>query len=155
MSSDRTVMAETSDDPIAYGTILLGIVAATIAACVAAAITYFLADGAGSMPNSVTIEKMGGETAPIGLTDVITSTVFGWVIGGIVLLILRAFTRRPLGIFWIVAIVATVLSLGMPFTIDGAPGDMRVALIAMHVVAAAVGCGVLAWVAANARPATR
>ena len=141
-TTDRIVLAETSDDPIAYRTILLGIVAAIIAACIA--------DGAGSMPDSVTIEKMGGDQAPIGLRDVIASTALGWAVAGIVLLLLRAFTRRPLGIFWIVATIATILSLAMPFMIDGAPGDMKVALIAMHLVAAGVGGGVLAWVAANA-----
>jgi hypothetical protein len=141
--AERTVLPDTSDDRVSYRTLVIGLVLGIVAATIANIVVYYIADGAGTMPESVTIESFTGDEATIGVGAVITSTISFWVIGGVVLLLLRAFTKRPMRIFWIVAVVAFFASLALPFTIKDAPGDMLVTLMLMHLVAFAVGGYVL------------
>jgi hypothetical protein len=140
---ERTVLPDTSDDRVSYRTLLIGLVLAIVAATVANIVVYYIADGAGTMPKSVKTETFTGDEASIGIGAVITTTISFWVAGAIALLLLRAFTRRPMRIFWIVAVVAFFASLAMPFSIDDAPGDMIVTLLLMHLLAFAVGGYVL------------
>lgn len=57
------------------------------------------------------------------------------------LALLGRFSGRPFRVFTVVVVVVFVLSLYTPFSIPGAPVSMIVALLLMHVVAAAVTVG--------------
>lgn len=144
--------ASTSDSQrsasrIAIGKVAIGTIAGAIAATVANAIVFFIADAAGAFPDDVLVESPGGDPAPTGVGTVIFATMTQLVIAGIVFAVIVRFSDRPIRLFWSVAAVVLVLTLALPFTIDDAPGDMLVALLLMHVLAAIVGVGVMTRIA--------
>lgn len=130
--------------PFSWKDALVGLLLAIVAAMVATAIAFFLVDAAGLIPDAVTIERMGGDVGPIGVSDVIGSVLFDWIIGGFVFLLLRRFVSQPLRWFVIVAAVACVVSFVLPAVqIEDIPAKMVVGLDILHVVAAVVGVGTL------------
>ena len=125
--------------------ILVGTIAAIVAASVVNVIVYYIADAAGAFPDGFRFDAPGGETS-MGVGNVIFTTTFYLAIGGIVFGVISRLTTRPVRMFWYVAAVAFLLSLFTPFTID-APGDMVVTLLLMHLLAAVIGVGVMTRVA--------
>jgi hypothetical protein len=141
---DSLVAGFESEKQVSWKDTLIGLLVAIVASIVATVIAFYIVDAAGLIPDSVTIERMNGDNGAIGVGDVIGTVLFDWVIAGIVLLLLRAFTRRPLRIFLIIAVVALVASFALPaIQIDDIPAKMVVGLDILHVVAAVSGLGVL------------
>jgi Family of unknown function (DUF6069) len=77
------------------------------------------------------------------------SFILGLLAGGLLVLLGR-FTTKARGAFIVIASVFTLLSLAGPATIGGASAGTRVALMVMHLLAAAVISGALVH-----RPRTR
>lgn len=121
---------------------------AAVAAALANAIVYGLAEVAGALPNNVLVPTAAGER-PLALGEVVFGSAMPIIGAGIVLAILARFTERPLRAFWKIAAVVLLISLGGPFTLPDAPGDMVIALTFMHVVAAVVGLSVITKLARN------
>ncbi|QIN79711.1 hypothetical protein GBA65_15545 [Rubrobacter marinus] len=121
-----------------FGRLLIYGVVAGVAAAVANAVVYLLASALGAMPQDVVANGQ-----PITLGAVATSSFVPAILAALLLALLGRFTRRPVSIFRIVAVVLLVVSFVTPFSIPGAPIAMIVALLLMHVVAAAVIVAVL------------
>lgn len=124
--------------------------AAAIAAALANSAIYATAELAGALPDHVLVPTAAGEK-PLGIGEVLFASIVPLIAAGIVLAILVKFTRRPLRVFWPLALGVLVLSLGSPLSLSEAPGRMIAALLSMHLVAAGVGLPVLMKFA---RPAT-
>lgn len=133
-----------NEKPFSWKDAMIGLVLAIVASIVVTSIAFFIVDAAGLIPDSVTIERMNGDVGAIGVSDVIGSVIFDWIIGGIVFLLLRKFTSQPLKWFAIVAVIVTLVSFVLPAVqIDGIPAKMVVGLDILHVVAAVAGVGTL------------
>ncbi|MGH3086667.1 MAG: DUF6069 family protein, partial [Rubrobacteraceae bacterium] len=87
------------------------------------------------------VPAASGES-PITAGMVVVASVVGAVGATVVFAVIGLFSRRPARLFWIVSIVALVLSFVAPATI-GAPVAMIMSLEVMHVVAWAVIVGTL------------
>ena len=112
--------------------------AAGVAAAAANAAVYGVASLLGAMPRDVLANGQ-----PVTLGAVVTSSIVPALLAAALLALLGRFTRLPISIFRIVAVVLLVVSFITPFSIPGAPVSMIVALLLMHVVAAVVIVGVL------------
>lgn len=128
--------------------ILVGTIAAIVAATVVNVIVFYIGDAAGAFPDDFRFDSPGGETS-MGVGNVILTTVMYLALGGIVFAIISRLSRRPVRMFWYVATVAFVLSLVTPFTLEGAPGDMIAFLLLMHLLAAVIGVWVMTRVATS------
>lgn len=144
---ESTPVSNRSAPRIALGKVAAGVLAGAIAAAVVNAIVFFIADAAGSFPDDVLVESPGGDPAAIGVGTVIFATLSQLVIAGIVFAVITRFSTRPVRLFWYVAAAVLLLTFALPFTIDDAPGDMVVALLLMHFLAAVVGVGVMTRIA--------
>ena len=113
---------------------------AGVGAAVANTLIYLIASAAGAMPQSVLVP---GINQPIGPMPVILNSFVPAILAAVFLALLNRFTRRPVRIFRIVAVVVLVVSFVNPFTIPGAPLAMILVLDLMHVIAAAIIVGVL------------
>lgn len=82
------------------------------------------------------------------MLPVVLSSIMPAIVAAVFLALLVRFTRRPIGIFRVVAVVLLVLSFITPFTIPGAPAAMILTLLIMHVVAAAI----IIWVLTTLAP---
>ncbi len=129
--------------------VLLGTVAAIVAAIVVNVIVFFIADVAGAFPDDFRFEAPGGGETTMGLGNVMFSTISYLVIGGVVFAIISRLSSRPVRTFLIVAAVALILSFITPFTIPDAPGGMVAALLVMHVLTAVVAVWVMLRVATS------
>jgi hypothetical protein len=103
-------------------------------------LVYFVASALGWMPVTYINPQLG---RPIGVGEVVGATLPGAVGATIVFALLARFTRRPVTIFRIVAVIVLVLSFLSPLALPGAPLSLILSLEIMHVVAAAVIVGVL------------
>jgi hypothetical protein len=85
------------------------------------------------------------EFEPLNLRPVIVSTLGGVIAAGVVYAVIARFSGDPRRVFVIVAVVALVLSLAAPLTIDDPNADAEAVgtLIAMHVLAAAISVPLL------------
>lgn len=119
---------------------------AAAVATVANALIYFVASGLGTIPQGVLIPTASGET-PLTVGMVAISSIIGAVGAAIVFAVIGLFSRRPVRLFRIVAVVVLVLSFAAPPTIPGAPVAMILSMEAMHVVAWAVIVGLLTTLA--------
>lgn len=129
---------------VSFGRLVtFGAIAGMLAA-VANGVVYLLAAAVGTMPDDVAVS--GG--APITLLPVVLSSIMPAIVAAVFLALLVRFTRRPIGIFRVVAVVLLVLSFITPFTIPGAPAAMILTLLIMHVVAAAI----IIWVLTTLAP---
>ena len=115
-------------------------VIAMVTALVANAIVYFIASAVGWMPSTYINPQLG---RPIGVGEVISSTVADAVGATVVFALLARFTRRPVTIFRIVAVVVLLLSFVTPLALPGAPLSLVLTLELMHVLAAVIIVGVL------------
>ncbi len=127
--------------------VALATIAAVVVVVVANSIVFFIADAAGAFPSDVTMENWEGEEEAIGLGAVIFVSTISMIVAGIVLGVVTLVSRRPQRAFSVIAAIVFLLTLYPPFTIPDAPGDMILALLFMHVVAAGLGVLVLLRVA--------
>lgn len=116
---------------------------AGVAAAAANVVVFYLGVALGLVSDTVSVSN--GQ--PLTATAVVISSFIPAIAGAILFALLGRFTRRPVRIFRVVAVVVAVLSLVTPFTIPGITGGMVFVLLLMHVVAAVVITGVLTAVA--------
>ena len=119
---------------ISFGRLVTFGAIAGVLAAVANGVVYLLAAALGAMPEDVA----GSGGAPITLLPVVLSSIMPAIVAAVFLALLGWFTQRPIGIFRVVAVALLVLSFITLFTIPGAPAAMILALLIMHVVAAAI-----------------
>lgn len=74
---------------------------------------------------------------------VVIASVVPAIAAAVLLWALGRFARRPLTVFWVIASLALLASVGGPLSLRQTETSTRVALIVMHVVAAAVTVGLL------------
>ena len=111
-----------------------GLLAAVLAAVVSALVLV----SASSLFGGVVVPP--GETLTLG--PVIAASAIGAVGGAIVLGIIGRFSRRPIRVFRVTALVVLLLSLA-PIPLQEIVGPSAGALALMHVLAAAIVVGVL------------
>lgn len=111
-----------------------GLLGAAVAA-VSNAVLFYVGSALGWIDSSVQIPNADG---PLTVIPVIVASILPLLIATGLFLLLVRFTRRPVLIFGLIAVVALVLSLFQPFSIPGVPPAMAWTFSAMHVVAAAV-----------------
>jgi hypothetical protein len=139
----NVTVSDATRDRIPLVKILIGTVAAIVAATVVNVIVFYIGDAAGAFPDDYRFDPpMGGETS-MGVGNVISTTVSYLAAAGIVFAIISRLSNRPIRIFTIVAAVALVLSFFSPFTLEDAPGDMIAVLLLMHVLSAVIGVWVI------------
>jgi len=148
MSSKDTVSSQ-SPRRIPLVRILIGTLAAIVAATVVNVIVFSIGDAAGAFPDDFRFSAPGGGETSMGVGNVILTTITYLAVGGIVFAIISRLSSRPVRVFWYVAAVAFVLSLVTPFTIEDAPGDMIAVLLIMHLLAAVIGVWVMTRVATS------
>lgn len=115
---------------------------AGVAAALANAIVYGVAEAAGALPDDVLVPGPTGRE-PIGLGAVVVGSAISAVGAALVLALIGRLSRRPVRTFRIVAAIALVVSFLTPLSVDGAPLSMVLTLELMHIVAAATIVGVL------------
>ncbi|MEV1018112.1 DUF6069 family protein [Micromonospora sp. NPDC049801] len=121
---------------------LLGLVGVGLVATVAAMATTTLAAAlAGAAGVDFEIPE-GGEVIPVAGFAVVTG-VFS-VVGVVLAVVLGRFSARPADRFLWTAVVLTAISLVPPFLCGAAPVTV-VALVVLHLVAAAVMVPALTW----------
>jgi Family of unknown function (DUF6069) len=114
-------------------------VIAGVAAAVVNSIVFFIAQAMGIFEN-VAI-AMGGNSMAFSVFPVIMSSVLFILVGGGLMWVIARFNARPISTWRIVAIVALVLSFGMPLapnTFTNATPALLVTLLLMHVIAGVI-----------------
>lgn len=111
-----------------------------VLSAVANVVVYFIASALNIITPAIIVPAVN---QPIGVGAVIGSTVAQVFAGVLVFALLARFTKRPISLFRIVAIIALVLSFALPLTIAGVPTSFKLALEAMHVVAGVITIGLL------------
>ncbi len=147
--SSNDMVANESPRRLPLMKILMGTIAAIVAATVVNVIVFYIGDAAGAFPDDFRFSTPGGGETSLGVGNVIFSTVLYLAIGGIVLAIINRLSSRPVRIFLYVAAVALLLSFIQPFTIEDAPGDMIAFLLTMHVLAGVIGVWIMTRVATS------
>lgn len=123
---------------------------AAFAAAVANTLIYFAASALGLISQSVLISTAGGES-PLTVGMVAIASIAGAFGAAIVFAVIGIFSRRPVRLFRVVALVVLVLSFATPLTIPGAPVAMILSMEIMHVVAWAVIVSLLTTLASRPR----
>ena len=113
--------------------LLVATLATAVVAAVVNAIIFGIARALDTIPLEVVISGPTGDE-PLGLVPVIFASIFGVLGAAVVFALCARFSTRPARLFQIIAAVVLVLSFVSPFTISGAPAEMIVTLILMHVV---------------------
>lgn len=113
---------------------LAWLVAIAVASFVNSAI-YLVARATGAIPDDLT-----GDAADIILPTVLTVTILTISIATLAFGIFARFTKKPVRNFTILAVLIVLLTLRLPSTLQTAPAEMVVSLLAMHLVTA-----VIAW----------
>jgi hypothetical protein len=131
---------------IAWKRLPLAVLLAAATAAVANSLIYFAASALGFIPESVLIPTAGGES-PLTVGMVVITSVIGAVGAAIVFAGIGIFSRHPVKLFRIVAVVVLVLSFATPLTIPGAPVSMVLSMEVMHVAAWAMIVGLLTTLA--------
>lgn len=118
----------------------LGFVVSTVVAVIG----FIIVDAIGLIPDSATIERLGGERGHLVTGDAFGMMLSVWFVAAIIFLLLRKFAKKPLRTFVIVAAVGTVLSFLSPvLQIDDVPAKMVIGLNLLHVLAAVTGVGTM------------
>ncbi len=107
---------------------LAGLVAAAINA-----VLFYIGTATGAIPADLIIPNAG---QPLTIGPVIIASVVPVIVAGLLLALLNRFTKRPLRIFNVIAVVLLVLSFTSPFSIPNVPVGMIIILNLMHVVVA-------------------
>ena len=119
---------------LAKWSVIAGIVAAIVNV-----IVFFIAQTMGVFDELVVIA--GGGNDPFSILPIILTSIILILIGGGVMWLIDRFSERPITIWRIVAIVALVLSYGLPFapdTLANADIPVYVTLILMHTIAGVI-----------------
>jgi len=148
ISSNDTASSQ-SPQRIPLVKILIGTLAAIVAATVVNVIVFYIGDAAGAFPDDFRFNAPGGGETSMGVGNVIFSTVLYLALGGVAFAIINRLSSRPVRIFLYVAAVALLLSFIQPFTLGDAPGDMVAVLLLMHLLAAVIGVWVMTRVATS------
>ena len=127
-----------------YGKIWWVTLVAAGVAAVINAIIFIIGDALGAFPKTVLLPS---NNEPLSLGAVIFISIVGVIAGGIVFAVIGRFSRRPIRLFTIVALVFLVLSFGSPFSVPNAPAGYIIALLLMHVVAGLAIIGLLTTLA--------
>jgi len=127
-----------------YGKIWWVTLVAAGVAAVINAIIFIIGDALGAFPKTVLLPS---NNEPLSLGAVIFISIVGVIAGGIVFAVIGRFSRRPIRLFTIVALVFLVLSFSSPFSIPNAPAGYIIALLLMHVVAGLATIGLLTTLA--------
>lgn len=128
-----------------WGRLPVAAVAAAAAAAVACALLFVLESAVGIIDSSVSLPSMIG-TGPVSIASVAVAAAVYSVLAAIAFAVI-GLIRRPIRVFWIVSVVALLLSLALPFTVPGPPPGMRVGLALMHVATWAANVGILTTLA--------
>jgi hypothetical protein len=139
-----TVVSSGRNQRFPLSRILVAGLVAAVAAAAANVIVFFIASALGAMPQTYLVPAAG---QPIGIMQVVSSTVIGAVGATIVFAIIARFARQPIRLFRIVSVVALILSFGTFLGLSGAPVSLVMTLALMHIVAAVVIVGVLTTMA--------
>jgi hypothetical protein len=124
-----------TSDPVPVGRLLrVGALAAVFSA-IANALMFAIAT---FFFGAIVIPPVGTVT----LCQVVGASVAGGVGAAAIFAFTGRFTRRPIRVFWGVAVVGLVLSFA-PIALVGATGSSAVTLALMHVVAAVTNVGLL------------
>lgn len=119
-----------SSRKLLYLTPLAGLLAAVLNA-----ILFLIGSSTGAIPGDLIIPNAG---QPLAVMPVIVASVFPALAAGLVLALLNWFTKNPLRIFNILALVLLLLSFASPFSVPNMPLGMVIILELMHVVVAGV-----------------
>ena len=114
-------------------------VIAAVASAIANTLIYFIAQALGIFDD--VLVTMGGGSMAFVLPPVIGSSIMFILVGGALMWLIARFNQRPISTWRIVAIVALILSFGMPFSpnaFTNASVGFYVVLLLMHVVAAII-----------------
>ena len=121
----------------------VGLVAG-VGAAIANLVFFWITKGIFDIPYII---PMGGPSGPLGALPAALIIVFNVVpaIGATILLaILGKFVSRPFRVFWIISVVAFILSFMLPLTLpSGVATSTKIGLGLMHIIAGAVIVGVL------------
>ena len=107
---------------------LAGLIAAVINV-----VLFYIGTATGAIPADLIIPNAG---QPLTVIPVIIASFVPAIAAGLLLALLNRFTKRPLRIFNIIAVILLVFSFSSPFSIPGVPVGMIVILNLMHVVVA-------------------
>ena len=107
---------------------LAGLVAAVINA-----VLFYIGTATGAIPADLIIPNAG---KPLTVIPVIIASFVPAIAAGLVLALLNRFTKRPLRIFNIIAVILLLFSFSSPFSIPGVPVGMIIMLNLMHIVVA-------------------
>lgn len=111
---------------------------AAVAGLIAAlinAVLFYVGLSTGAIPGDLIIPNAG---QPLSVVPVVLASIGPSVVAGIALALLNRFTKTPLRIFNIIAVIVFTLSFFSPFSIPNVPTGMVVILELMHVAVAGV-----------------
>jgi hypothetical protein len=113
--------------------------AAVVAAIAAASVTWLaLTNVAGIALRVPTYARTPPATSPLGLSQVIITTLIAALLAWGVLATLERFSRKAHRLWTIVAPAAAVASLLVPLAAPALAGSQRLSLVVFHVVVASV-----------------
>jgi hypothetical protein len=140
-----TTATRTTRQPEAYrlGRLAIAGLLAAVAAAIANLLVFFVARELLDISFVIPYEGSDSTPEPLPAAMVIIASAIPALIAAMLLGLLARWARRSLRIFQAVAVVALLLSLGGPLTLDDVATSTRVALIVMHLVAAALIVGIL------------
>ena len=133
---------------IAWGRLPVIALLAAIAAALVNTLIYFVGSALSAFPQRVILPAP--VNGPLSVGPVVVASIIGTLAAAIVFAVIGVAARRPVRLFRIVATVALALSLVLPATIPGAPIQMILPLMLMHVVAWAASVGALTTLSAKA-----
>jgi hypothetical protein len=114
-------------------------VIAAVASAVVNSIVFFIAQAMGVFDNVAV--NMGGNSMAFSVIPVIASSILFILIGGGLMWVIARINARPISTWRIVAIVALVLSLGMPLapnTFSNPTSALFITLLLMHIIAGVI-----------------
>jgi hypothetical protein len=97
-------------------------------------VLFLIFSATGIIPTDFPVPQ--ADNQPLTVVPVIISSIMPLVIATLVFMALVKFTKQPVKIFGIVALVIVILSLWGPFGIPNVPIGMAIGLNIMHLVAA-------------------
>ena len=118
---------------VAYRALVWVAPLAAIGAVIGNVILYGLGRVTGIISDAVLIRAT---QQPLAVSAVISTSLVG-VLGATSVYTLLGFTRRPITLFRLVAVIVLIGSVTTPFSLTGASDAYRLLLLVMHVVVAA------------------
>lgn len=135
LALDPAPDAETPPRRIAWSRLLTATGLAALGAALANVALFLLFRAVGIIPAEMMVAPPGGEAAPLGLVNVVFASIMPALGAGALFAAFLGLARRPVRLFWIVATVVLLLSLGSPFQQPDVPRSAAFALDVLHMVA--------------------